>query len=275
MAEFSSITSILNSFTGPIIGFIGFALGIRFSKDNKDRQLVRGVYETAFEGFKAYSESFERKILVHWENYSENQRYLPPIKKLQYTGKLSLIDPRIAEKLIKAEDSFLKSNSDLRVSSAKNLNPKITELINDANQNSSKKRSRLLDKSVRTMVSFSTTEIYFWTPEDIRKLRERITSARNKENVTAGIRISLITTSKNDFSIEIFEYDIGERKLEDFFDSIVSTARNLEAPCKAAEIVSKAHENVLKMLDTVSERVREPFPFWDTVLRAITDPIRR
>ncbi|SRR5258707_39997 len=101
-------TVVVSALTSAAVSVITFVIGVRVSKDQGDRPMLRTIYETLFQHFRGLREAIRKGQPRLWRDFPlEGDRYTPPFAKMNLTGEASLIPDALARRCDKTEREAL------------------------------------------------------------------------------------------------------------------------------------------------------------------------
>ena len=108
-------TVAVSALTSAIVSLIAFVVGVRLSKDQGDRPLLRALYQRLFEHFKEMREAIEQGQPKSWSSFPpKNNEYVPPFRAMQQSGEVNLLPDELARECEKVEREALSAGSRLK-----------------------------------------------------------------------------------------------------------------------------------------------------------------
>lgn len=92
-----------------------FVIGVRLSKDQGDRPVLRALYQRLFEHFSEMREAVEDGQPKAWSSFpNKNNEFVPPFRAMQQSGEANLLPPGLARECEKVEREALSAGSHLK-----------------------------------------------------------------------------------------------------------------------------------------------------------------
>lgn len=242
-----------------VISIFVFAAGIRVAKERSDRSTVRAIYKDILEHLKELLRRTKSADPMRWPDFKlEREGYMPLMRKLEKSGDLNLLPPTLGADLVKVEFEALQAGQKFRRYAEEELAPKLDEFI----------RSKV-DTSKPVPSSDASKGYISFTPFSALIADERYIASTTDRLATTTPRLGFgmrLPGGKVE-TVMIIPERLVEGDLPSFYRALTEETKKIGAD--AAAELAKTGEELEWAIQVVSERIRDPHPFSETVLGII------
>jgi hypothetical protein len=108
-------TVAVSALTSAIVSLVTFVIGVRISKDQGDRPVLRTLYQRLFEHFTELRRAIEDGTPKAWSNFTQkDNEFVPPFRAMQQSGEANLLPPELGQECDKVEREALAAGSRLK-----------------------------------------------------------------------------------------------------------------------------------------------------------------
>lgn len=108
-------TVAVSALTSAIVSLTTFVIGVRLSKDQGDRPVLRALYQRLFEHFSELRAAIQDGQPKAWSSFPhKNNEFVPPFRAMQQSGEVNLLPPGLAQECERAEREALSAGSLLK-----------------------------------------------------------------------------------------------------------------------------------------------------------------
>ena len=250
-----------NSTLTIILSFLGFVIGIRAGKNNRDRAYLREIYQKLFNHLRVLKESIENGTPKQWESYrNKDHKEVPLIHGLEQDGTLNALPDRIGKQLIDVEKSTLFNNWHWR----ELISGKIAGEIRYTFLNCVDGGTIYLQGVAYREIRLS--KIMMMGDHEFESFFAKL------ENDQVGFGLNLEMLENRSDIIYAYRSTLNSGTLSALANKIRSESLSTS---EAVALVDKNRQQIQeleKLIKVISKRIKEPHPFWSSIKQALRDP---
>ncbi len=260
IGSYVSISFIVSVITSIVVSTTAFILGVRMAKNQSDRSALRETYKTLYEHLDNIKGSIENREPIHWGKfrYEKNWRNTP-VRAIVSSGQSNMIPQHLMERIMKVENDAL--------SIAGGHSMWVEENFADAAIN-------YLDKAgIKAGIHSSGRSIYSYTGISFTLIDEERLSKFETDAIENQIGISLGVKPKVGSHQTYYIYP---DKLEiDAFAKLISDLHSImsddEEGRKLIDGLNDQPEKLVRMLNILRSRIRDPHPLYESIAQSFRD----
>lgn len=261
----SSITAtvVVSAITSVIVSLLTFVVGVRLSKDQGDRPVLRALYQRLFEHFDEIRKAIKDGQPMAWSSFPLKQNeYVPLFRALQQSGEANLLPPGLASECERVEREALSAGSHLRRWLEEKYIPEIRGFLTALVPAGKKAIER------RTYRQLHASQLSSFNEDSLESFIQDIA----REQLGVGLELAM-ERGRSDVW-----YLYPEYVPEGNFASILKEAwrrsqKSDEASKLHTDLKIAAHE-LDRLTITLKARVRDPHPLMESVRRSLSDAFR-
>lgn len=262
-----TVPIIASIITSALVSLGGFLIGVRAGKERTDRTALRAVYKDLYSHFHEIVEAAAAGQLKQWQDYKTNRsgHYLPLMKSMQHDGSIHLLPRRIADRLVELETNFLIA--------AFKFNEALREWAIPAVVEQFRRDIEAPEKSIhhRTYVLVSLIKLILEGGSYRRAIGERLSNDPELgiavetplERGQTQMLYAYSDKAKSEISVAAFRIRLAD---------LTAAMSAINAPAKQ---VRKVLADIHRSRGTISARISDPHPLWETVVRIGLDAVGR
>jgi hypothetical protein len=256
-------TVIVSALTSAAVSVITFVIGVRVSKDQGDRPVLRALYETLFQHFRGLREAIKKRRPKIWRDFPlEGDRYTPPFAKMNHTGEASLIPDALAHRCDEVESEAL-------IAGGKHIKWVSEVLIPLIRKKATEKAIRM-DKSIsgRSCREIHASALSLMNEEELHD----VLSGVGDGGLGVGLQLSLERGRSE--VLYMYSENMKAGTVVEAVSEIWQEARS-DKDAEALRLdLEKSANTIGALLHELTARIRDPHPLFESVRRSLADALR-
>jgi hypothetical protein len=246
------------------LAVIIYLMGIRTGKDSADRAALREIYQKLFSHFKELSDRVDGDIpkqYTAWRN--RNNDYALPVKEMADNGSLQLLPAFFAKRAKDTEESYLMAAHAWKTAVERDMVPMITSKFSETFKGEHKSKNGM------RYHAFHANRLLLWDDEKFNKFADLIC----KDDIGFGMELAQETNKSNQLTVYPAEY--GAEAIRAFFKDIRKVVQATPSITEPTKKLFEERDKIDALVIVLTNRIRDPNPFWQTVIAAAKEPFRR
>lgn len=255
-----SLAVIVSAITSAVISFASFLIGSRFAKERSDRGTLRQLYQDLRLEMVELREAIERGRPKRWEDHpTSHSRYMPPLITMEHSGRLALIPGALATRLLAVEKEALSAEWAYREWLSKTAIPAVTTLFNE------RVRGPTSSVSGKSYSSHTVSSIGLHGFPDIEKTISRI----EVENLGFGLETAL--DKNRTHQLYAYPDTVVDGTQGELIRAVAAMLSDDEVGRALRQPLLAIEQKLTAEIATLTRRIGEPQPFWESVRRAFLE----
>lgn len=255
-----SLAVVVSAITSAVVGLASFLIGSRFAKERSDRGTLRQLYQDLRLEMVELREAIERGRPKRWEDHpTSHNRYMPPLVTMEHSGRLALIPAALAKRLLALENEALAAEWAYRKWLSETAIPAVTSLFNE------RVRSPTSSQSGKSYSSHTVSKIGLHGFPDIEETISRI------EAKSLGFGLETAIDKNKTHHLYAYADTMAEGTQGDLIRAVAAMIQDDEVGQAVRRPLLAIEKKLNDEIVNLTQRVREPQPFWESVRRAFGD----
>jgi hypothetical protein len=249
--------------TGAVVSLIGFVIGMRVAKERADRAVLRALYQELYAHFRSIRDLAEQGRPKDWMDFKfSGDRYIPLVKSLENDGRINVLPKRLA-----AQMSFVEMNSlNTGYKFKETMRDKLAPIVSEAFEADVTKPTQSINGSPYSVYGLGELAL------GREFSRDNLIDAEGNK---VGVSIELSMKAGRTSGLFAFEQTLKNKFMPEFLSKIEHLISSHEASKQQANNLRAAMTEVETLLKEISRRIKDPNPFFETLITAIPDVFRR
>jgi hypothetical protein len=256
-------TVAVSAITSAIVSVVTFVIGVRLSKDQGDRPVLRALYQRLYEHFSEMRRAIEDGQPKAWSSFPQkNNEFLPPFRAMQQSGEANLLPPELGQECEKVEREALAAGSRLKRWLEETYIPDIRGYLTVLVPAGKKAIERRTYRPLRAsqLSSFNEEGFQGFVVEiERQQLGDGVEFATERERTDTWFLFSEYVPEGNWASVLKEAWRRGQ-------DSAEAAQLHTDLKVAAADLD--------RLIAALKARIRDPHPLMESVRRSLSDAIR-
>lgn len=257
-----AVTVIVSALTSGVISIGTFIVGVRMSKDQGDRAVLRQIYQRLFEHFRALDDHIDDGRPKGWDDFPlKGNRYTPVFRQMQIDGEANLLPSALIAECEQLEADALIAGSGYHHWVRETYIPALKALVSERTAN---RTSSITGKAYREL---SARKLGLMTDEDVRAFALGL-----GESLGVGLQVA-VERGKYDM-LHIYHETLNGAAIDGL---LLDSAALVSADAKGCEVRDGVHAlrpRLAALLARLKKRIRDPHPLHESILRSFRDAFR-
>lgn len=246
------------------VGLLAFIFGVRVGKENADRKILRETYQKIYSHLGILMESTDSGFPKVYSDFQlQGDKYLPLIRSMDIDGSIHILPRPIANELLSAEQDILVTGWHYRKLIQDQLAPLAKGIFEASVSNPAKAIEKRPLRRVRIGLMMLQDQNF------LHEINENIAAENH------GLGLELATERGRTEQLYAYPDTMREGTIQTLLDDLARMiGEHQEATGRIAEI-KRCRDRVARLKESISSRISDPHPLWETLFRGLADLFRR
>lgn len=258
-----SATVAISAVTSAIVSVITFVIGVRLTKNQGDRAVLRETYSKLFEHFRNLRDAIDSGAPKAWPDFPrEGDRFVPVFAKMLRTGEGHLLPAALAERCEKIETDSLIAGGRYRQWTHQTYIPALRAIVE---KEVSQSTQSITGRRYRPVTA---SEWGLMTEDDFNDLMVDVKSQE------MGVGIELATERGRTELRYVYPEKLDNVSVEAFLKSAWQLGADDAQAKKMRADLTAVRADLEALIGAISARIRDPHPLLESIAASLKDAVR-